>query len=419
MTRHQLHAIVALCAASAAGAQTQVPVRVLPPATVRSSEPITSIIDLMQSSGGRVIVNVPDQRRLISFDTTLTTVTILADTLGTKPVKYPRSFPPLIRLTTDSIFFPDADSRSFTVLDASGSVVRIAASVKANDFFSISQRRTGHISTFDAQGRLVYRGVNPPAPRLPSDGRGGRGGGTGAPQMPADTAPVVRADFATRTVDTLGYIKIPPPPFNMTSPMSAAGRQTATYYINPATPPIDEWVVTSEGHVAIVRGFDYHIDWILADGSRKSTPKMPFDWRRITEADKQARLDSAKRVVDSVRATGKDPYQITSYFDTRVDTIHPTIEYAALDKMADYFPPIRAGSTLADADGNIWILPTTSSQTADGLLYDVVNNSGVLFQRVRVPKDRIIVGFGRGGAVYMAALVAPSQWVLERTRVAR
>ena len=168
-----------------------------------------------------------------------------------------------------------------------------------------------------------------------------------------------------------------------------------------------------------MRGVDYHIDWIMADGSKKSTPKMMFDWRRLTDADKQARLDSAKHVIDSIKATGRDPYQIISSFDARVDTIHPTIEYAPLDRMADYFPPIRVGSTLSEGDGNIWILPTTSSQTGAGLLYDVVNNKGELFQRVRAPNDRIILGFGRGGVVYMAALVAPNEWVLERTRLPR
>ena len=34
-----------------------------------------------------------------------------------------------------------------------------------------------------------------------------------------------------------------------------------------------------DGSVAILRGRDYHIDWINADGSRVSSPKMPFDWK--------------------------------------------------------------------------------------------------------------------------------------------
>ena len=52
------------------------------------------------------------------------------------------------------------------------------------------------------------------------------------------------------------------------------------------------------GSIALVRAHDYHIDWINADGTTASTPKMPYDWRRLTDADKQAKVDSAKRIID-------------------------------------------------------------------------------------------------------------------------
>ena len=54
----------------------------------------------------------------------------------------------------------------------------------------------------------------------------------------------------------------------------------------PPTP--DDWAILSDGSLAIVRPNDYHIDWVYPDGRRVSTPKMPFDWRRLTDADKQA-----------------------------------------------------------------------------------------------------------------------------------
>jgi hypothetical protein len=85
--------------------------------------------------------------------------------------------------------------------------------------------------------------------------------------------------------------------------------------------------------------------------------------------------------------------------------------------MSDYVQPLRSGLLQPDQDGNLWILPTTSSQARDGLLYDVVNNKGELFERVQLPKDRAIAGFGRGGVVYLVVGDCTTGYVIERTRV--
>ena len=53
----------------------------------------------------------------------------------------------------------------------------------------------------------------------------------------------------------------------------------------------DEWAMLSDGTIAMVRVHDYHIDWIDSYRSRRSTGKLPFDWRPITQEQKQFRLD--------------------------------------------------------------------------------------------------------------------------------
>ena len=57
------------------------------------------------------------------------------------------------------------------------------------------------------------------------------------------------------------------------------GRITMTSEINPL-PVVDEWAMVSDGSVALIRGRDYHIDWVNADGTRSSSPKIPFEWQR-------------------------------------------------------------------------------------------------------------------------------------------
>jgi hypothetical protein len=190
--------------------------------------------------------------------------------------------------------------------------------------------------------------------------------------------------------------------------------------------------------VAIIRGHDYHIDWIRPNGTRESSPKMPFDWRPLTDADKQAMVDSAQaqRLVAA---------RNNSLMDNRVD-MHGgwrplpgsvVLDTAALlysnndagvrlivlpapkpsaDSIPDYYPPIRKDAAMADRDDHLWILPTTSKQSKAGeLVYDVINTKGELFERVRVPLARFIVGFGRGGTVYMATGSLTNGFIIERT----
>ena len=82
--------------------------------------------------------------------------------------------------------------------------------------------------------------------------------------------------------------------------------------------------------------------------------------------------------------------------------------------LPDYYPPIRQGAALGDADGNVWILPATSAQSKAGeLVYDVVNGRGTLTHRVRLPLGRSIAGFGRAGVVYLMSKEGVG-WRLER-----
>jgi hypothetical protein len=215
-----------------------------------------------------------------------------------------------------------------------------------------------------------------------------------------DSAPIVRGDFDTRHIDTLAWMKTP-----------SQGRMGMEIKENPAGGPptitmhmlinpfsmADEWSLLSDGTIAIVRAHDYHIDWIDPDGTRRSSPKMPIDWRRYTDAERTQRVDSIKRVADeqikrmtSAQAGAGGPQM-------KVDVgIVPDSEFPS------FYPPIQPGSLLADLEGRLWILPTTSTNVANGFTYDVVDRKGEVVERVQVPKDRVIVGFGPHNTVYLS-----------------
>jgi hypothetical protein len=150
---------------------------------------------------------------------------------------------------------------------------------------------------------------------------------------------------------------------------------------------------------------------------------MPFDWRRLTDADKLAKVDSIKHIIDSVNSSGKIYGMIISFTagpPPRQDTIKPTIEFVSPEQMLDYVPAIRPGSLRPDRDNHLWILPTTTlSAGSGGLLYDVVNTKGEIVERVQLPKGRTIAGFGRGGLIYLSSGDRTKGFMLEKTHVIR
>jgi hypothetical protein len=192
------------------------------------------------------------------------------------------------------------------------------------------------------------------------------------------------------------------------------GRMTMRMARHPY-PTTDAWVALPDGSVAIVRGSDYHIDWISSAGAKTSSPKMPFDWRRISDDEKAKVVDSLTKVnapinarIDSGAARA-GPNTVIMRWD-----VVPAKEFP------DYYPPVRDGAIRVDVEGNLWILPTTSAGAQGGLLYDIVNRKGEVFERVQLPADCAVGGFAPGRVVYLLC-TPPGQRApatsLERRRV--
>lgn len=294
---------------------------------------------------GRVLVNDTRGKRLIVFDSTLSRFTISADSNATNGTSYPAASlrTPLIPYLGDSTLFIDFTARTFLVINPDGQVGRAMSHAKATDFTATSVPYAGTPST-DNQGRLIYRAtLGRPEPR------------PGEPPITAtrDTINIVRADFNLRTVDTIASFGAP----QFLRPVITDhpnGKPTSTLKVNPIPGVPDEWAVMSDGTLAIVREHDYHVDWVTPDGSKYSTPKMPYDWKRLTDDDKVARIDSMKKVIDSVNATGRPYFMTVRGTRQRSDTIIPVVSFAPLNEIPDYVAPIRQGSVKADMDGNLW-----------------------------------------------------------------
>jgi hypothetical protein len=393
------------------------PVRLLSRPTAQSKATFGLITSAQALPGGRVIVNDVLHRQLVLLDSSLTGATVIADSTSGSANAYGTRPGGLLGYAGDSSLFVVPATLSMLVIDPAGAVARVASVPRAQDATALANSPE---AAFDGQHRLVYRQparlvFTPPAdkgPMLPN---------------PPDSAFIVGIDVTTRKLDTVASFKIPQTKFNVSQ--TEGGGTSITNIINPL-PVTDDWAVLSDGTIAIVHAQDVHIDWIGVDGTRTSTGKIPFDWRRLSDDDKAAVVDSAKAAIEKARAAatnggaaGGMRMQITvgggggGGIPAGLSMSMPTPQVMSASELPDYRPPFAAGGIKADRDDNLWIRTTQIRPNAigAGTIYDVIDRHGVLVDRIEIPAGRTIVAFGKGGVIYMAARDDSGAW-LERAQ---
>src|SRR6267142_1705709 len=439
---------IALAAASQPClAQSLPPIRQLGPVTAVAKEPLGSVTAVRHLPDGRILVNDIVGRRVVMFDSSLSTVTVVADTTSATANAYGVQPGGLIAYRGDSTLFVDVASLSMLLIDPNGKIARVMSAPRAQDVGFLVGGPFGNPG-FDPAGKLVYRAppnVSRFAPRPTAGGA--------FPQCPTppDSAALVRFDLATRKVDTATFFKTPK--FNLNITQSPEGGIRVTSTVNPL-PQGDDWALLSDGTIALVRTKDYHVDFLNPDGTTTSSPKVPFQWERLTDEAKVAFIDSAKVAIEKARASGQfgrdggpqmvfrggpdggaaggrrdgaggdaprsgsapapapntqpGTMTVTSGGNTTVTSVGPggaggplpPLTMISPSELPDYKPAFAPGSTRADADGNLWI---RTSQNVSGIpVYNVVNRSGELIDRVQLPQNRVLVGFGPAGVVYLA-----------------
>jgi hypothetical protein len=391
----------------AAPAQQPPPVRPLGPIVRVSAEPLASVAAVRALPDGRVFVNDITAHRVLLFDSTLTTATVVADSTSATAKAYGARAGTLIAFRGDSTLFVDPTSLSMLVLDASGRIVRVISVPRPADVAYLVGAILG-TPGFDAKGRLVYRG--------PSGTTGPPLRGPCVKPAIVDSVPIVRVDLATRKVDTAALYGIPVARWavNCDANGNAAGRRRL---IDPYR-LTDAWAILPDGAIGVVRGRDYHVDWVNADGTRSSSPKMGFDWKHISDEDKVATIDSL-RAVFQLRADSMNAALQARAANGR-GAVPPTVamvttsDFVPANELPDYLPPFGDGAVSADADGHIWIY--TSTRVNGQPVYDIVDRHGALIDRVQLPPFRSIAGFGPG-VVYMGVLDGAKVAHVERARV--
>lgn len=395
-------------------AQQMPPVRALGHVTLVSPKGLLGSVSMVRPlSSGAVIVNDITRRQLVLFDASFSKMKTIADASPTAENSYASPMAGLLAFNGDSSIFIEPRSLSMLVIDPKGDVARVMALPSPRDAPFMVGGPFG-IPGFDPRGRIVYRGS-----ALTVRNQGGVPAADIAPPSGqfADSAPVYRIDLASRARETLSYITVPKQ--SVSSARDKTGKFTGmAILVNPMT-LVDEWALMPDGRVAIVRGADFHVDWLELDGRWVSTPKIPFNWERLDDDGKVRVLDSTKVEADKTRENLKQAIEANPGDANKMATsaglpgvmivatnpdgasgrptqevMVPTTNMVDAKSVADYRPAFRMGAVRADAEGNLWV--RTTAPTDGGAIYDVINGKGQLVDRVKLPFGRVIAGFARG-----------------------
>jgi hypothetical protein len=83
----------------------------------------------------------------------------------------------------------------------------------------------------------------------------------------------------------------------------------------------------------------------------------------------------------------------------------PTIREVSVispNELPDFRPPFAQNAVRSDMDGNLWVRTTPMRPVPGGPVYDIINRDGLLVDRLQIPPGYGLVGFGRGGVVYLS-----------------
>ena len=415
-------ALGAALTASPLTAQDKIKVREVPAPVAISTDSLGMRVSVRALSDGRVLVNDIQRFRVLLYDKTLKTFTRALDssgtsgTLGNSGVSIPSAH--LIAMPADSTMYLDIASRSLLTIDPAGKVAHVTALPRPQDILTLSVGYIYGTPTLDAKGRLVYQGTPPNQNKalIELNQKIMTERSATAPAA-IDSAPIVRADFDTRKIDTIATVKIVQQYAGVLATRDERGNLTQRLTVNP-TQTADEWGLLPDGTIAILRAHDYHMEWVAPDGTRKTSPKMAFDWKRLTDEGKQHVIDSIKSLLDKQMESMK-PQQIPTPDGPR--QLKTEIVLVSAKELPDYEPVIQPGAMKIDLEGNIWIVPRTAIPSANGgLRYDVVNREGVIVERVIVPKGRAIAAFEPGGWAILTNTqgTMPALWTtIERVKI--
>jgi hypothetical protein len=375
----------------------QAPLKTLSKPDVEDSEPFTTITGVRELRDGRVIAADAREKTVQMIDLKAGTATKIGRE-GSGPGEFALPIR-LLALPGDTSAVYDPLNRRYLLIGPDGKVGAFAS-------YEVQDNTSGRIRlsiprSIDARGRLYSVGpsfnINP----------------TG-PSSSADSAPILRLDRATKKSDTVAFVHTP----RATVTTSGGGNNTNVSVRAGGGNPFaatDEWAVTPDGRVAVLRVKDYHVDWYMPNGQKTTGPAIAYTKVKVTDEDKKqyrerAASGAAGSAIMMTQRVG--PGGTSSSANVGAPT---NLQLPEPTDWPDVKPAFVANAAVGAPNGQVWVLRTRSAKDKIPT-YDVFDPSGKVLSRVALPENTRLVGFGTG-TVYLARSDEDDLQYLQRYRL--
>lgn len=301
----------------------------------------------------------------------------------------------LAALRGDTTALWDAGNRRFLRIQPDGTPADNFFPEKTNfgPFATLLPRGT------DAGGNIYFEGspflMNGPTP------------------APAESVAVMRFEPARGTVDTVAFVR--PAKDNAKVTVLAGGPGLTYGSANPLT-PLDDWVVLSNGQVAVVRGIGYRVDFYTDRAVKTSGPPAKFEPRPV-DADVKTEITEqrARQFGSGTPRTGANGQAAPPPPAAAAELAK---QFMNLEPWPANVPAFFRGAAIVRANGTssqVWVL-RARIRGSEATHYDVFDELGRIVARVQFPANTRIAAFD-ARMIYVVRTDADDLQYLQRYRL--
>jgi hypothetical protein len=217
-----------------------------------------------------------------------------------------------------------------------------------------------------------------------------------------DSAAIQRWTSASPRRDTVAYVPVEPDPTRRLVAGSVVSRPS-----NRAFRTAPQWAVSRDGRIAVVDWNPYQVTFVHPDGRVVRGQPINYQRVRVTREVREAFPEAEARprpFLASPRGGGAPFVTLRKRSRTTEDAW----------EFPEFLPPFLQRAVQFDRGGRLWIQRTTPHCAATS--FDVVDDSGSAAERVVLPQQARLIGFGEGVA-YLVRLDQDDLQFLQKYRL--
>jgi hypothetical protein len=367
----------------------QVPVRTLSTPDVEYAEPFSQVDGIRELSDGRVIVIDSRERLIHAVDMKAGKAERVArEGAGPGEYRVPLAIYPL-----------PGDSSAVYDMAAEGKLLVITPQGAS----------AGTLPVPDPAPKLTRRGGTDARGRLYVEVAGIRRSATGAPML-TDSMVIERVDRGTGKRDTLARVSR-----RLVSPLVSRAPRTPSPgggLVVPAGPrqgalppfaSFDQWAVAPDGRIAVVSVDPYRVSFTDPNGTHTVGPVLEVTRVRVDE-----------KLKEQFRAEARRSVPVLSYSGGQITVSSRPGRFEEPPEWPDGLPAFLPEAVRFAPDGMLWVTRAVAADQPPAI--DVIDRSGKIAQRVVLPRNTRLVGFGTN-VVYVVRIDQDDLRYLQRHRL--